>query len=235
MNASRRDVINGVIDKFKNSIEGYKVISDANENDEVTLKIKVLSSWTEVIYGTNTYYQYDISSDGKSLLYNGVNIKNMKLINSSDGELIEIVVKDHLYGSYAKDKIVVEHKSLQIEDEFCTASTTTILIKDVAIPSFSTLPMRNSFTPKCFALEFHITSKDDANGADADEVIDYLEQIIYSDFKRIVEIELDDNGALKKTHVQLHGKLDYYDSIESRLNDIQKRVATAKFFFFVKY
>ena len=80
MNASRRDVINGVIDKFKNSIEGYKVISDANENDEVTLKIKVLSSWTEVTYGTNTYYQYDISSDGKSLLYNGVNIKNMKLI-----------------------------------------------------------------------------------------------------------------------------------------------------------
>lgn len=235
MTASRKTIIQGVIEKISNSIEGYKVISDANLNDDIVSKIRILNNPTPVIINGMTMYEYEISTDeNKSLLFNGINIKNMNLNRISNGSIDVVSIKDHIYVDYTRDKIVTLTNSLNIEDELTTSSSTTILIKDISVPPFTTLPMRTNFTPKCFALEFHITSKDDTNGVEADEVIDYLEQILYSDFKRTIDVVIDKSLG-KIAYINMHGKLDYYDSIESKLNNIQKRIATAKFYFFVKY
>jgi len=235
MNVEIRTLINAVRDKIGNIINSeYKVITNALDNDDISDKIKILT--TPAINPIDATYSCEITgTDGKSLMLFKKNLSGMTMYSIIDGKKHTFKIKTHSFVNYTKDRIILDTNNVQVGEIYNVASSTTVFIKDTNGDS-NELPKRRGWKAICFNLEFHITSKDDPDGYSADDVLHLLEETLYGTLSRSVEVEIDIGaGVLKKASVHLKGDLDYFDSIESKLNNIQKRIATAKFFFFVKY
>ena len=232
MKASTSQVIQGAVDKIKEYISlDYKVTDKSADNDDMRGIVKILSKGKKTL--PDNTYEYLISSDqNQSFLFNGIKLQNTKMYMSINGIKKEYVILTHAFVDYAKDRITISTEDLTAGNELTLQNGVSIFIKDTVIPSVA-FPNRKTQTAKFFEVEFHINSLDDEDGKIADDVIDYLENLLYSKLYRHIEFDID-IGI--KTTVSMYGDLTYFDSIESKIqNNRQKRIATAKFYFFVKY
>ena len=236
MKASTSQVIQGAVDKIKEYISlDYKVTDKSADNDDTRGIVRILSNG-KLTFPDNKY-EYLITSDkNQSFIFNGIKLNNTKIYINIDGKKSEFKILTHEFVDYTKDKITIELDSLTKGNELTIQNATTIFIKDTVVQN-SSFPNRKTQTVKMFELEFHINSLDDEDGKEADDAIDYLQELLYSKLYRNIEFEIDTGaGVLRKTCVMMQGDLTYFDSIESKIqNNRQKRIATARFYFFIKY